>query len=408
MKLRPNPILHVALDFGHAEIKVGRMAQQRHEVFFEFDAGFLGQGLNISPIRLPLKAGVQATPFRPFEGLFGVFSDSLPDGWGRLLLDRALTVRGIAPQSLTSLDRLAYVGRRGMGGLVYYPEIDLEDRYSQELELDRLAEEMNAVMEGEASDLLDELYRLGGSSAGARPKILAGFDPQTGRIIHGEQSLPTGFEGWLIKFPSSHDQKDIANVEFAYSLMARAAGVEMTETHLFPGKKGRTYFGIKRFDQEGNRRFHMHTATGLLHSDHRIPALDYEQLMQLALHLNRDFREAEKLFRLAIFNVFARNRDDHGKNFSFLMDDKGSWRFAPAYDLTFSSGPGGEHSTTVLGEGRQPGGQQLLPLGEKFSIKERKNIIDEVRDAVQHWPEFAASAGVSNASAKLIGKAIMA
>jgi serine/threonine-protein kinase HipA len=406
VNIRANEILNVALDFGDAEVKVGRMAQRRHQISFEYDGGFLNSGIQISPLRLPLKAGLQIATYQPFEGLFGVFNDSLPDGWGRLLLDRALAARGIAPQVLTALDRLAYVGRHGMGALVYYPEIGSDAGPDGELDLNALADEMIAVLEGEASNILDQLYFMGGSSAGARPKIMAGFDPVTSRIIHGQRHLMQEYSHWLIKFPSSNDQKDIALIEAAYAQMAQAAGIEMMETKVFEGNRGRKYFGTKRFDRARNRRIHMHTATGLLHSDHKAFILDYEQLMRLALILNRDHREAEKLFRLAAFNVLAHNRDDHGKNFSFLMNEQGDWRFAPAYDLTFSAGPGGEHSTLVMGEGKRPTMDHLLRLGEKFSIKDRKAILDEVREAVNLWGKFAGELGVSKESKALVEKTI--
>lgn len=380
------------------------MAQRRHEVFFEYDVAFLETGLQISPLRLPLRPGLQTAAYQPFEGLFGVFNDSLPDGWGRLLLDRALTKHGVVPQGLTALDRLSYVGRHGMGALLYYPELEIGPSTFGDLDLNVLADEVVAVVDGEASAILDQLYLMGGSSAGARPKIVAGYEPAGGHLVHGQKHLPPGYSHWLIKFPSSSDPRDIALIEQAYAMMARAAGVEMMETKVFQGNRGRFYFGTKRFDREGSHRLHMHTATGLLHSDHRLPSLDYEHLIQLTLHLHRDLREAEKLFRLAAFNVFAHNRDDHGKNFSFLMDPTGNWRLAPAYDLTFSSGPGGEHCTTVMGEGRHPSTGHLLRLGEMFSIKERKAILEEVKDAIGRWKEFATEMGVSKASQSMVQK----
>jgi serine/threonine-protein kinase HipA len=406
MKSKANEVLHVALDFGEAEVKVGRMAQRRHEIFFEYDEGFLTTKLELSPLQLPLSSGVKSAKVRSFDGLFGVFNDALPDGWGKLLLDRALAAKGIAYQELSPLDRLAYVGRRGMGALVFYPEMEMDGQQEGLLDLNGLADEMVQVLEGDASELLDRLYLMGGSSAGARPKIVAGYDPEGHRIVHGQQPLPQGFEHWLIKFPSSSDPKDIAQVEYAYSLMARAAGLEMTETKMFQGDKGRMYFATKRFDRQGSRRLHMHTASGLLHADHRTPNLDYELLMRLGLRLDNDMRTANKIFRLAAFNVFAHNRDDHSKNFSFLMNPDGHWYFSPAYDLTFSGGPAGEHCTTILGEGRAPSAQHLLALGEKFGIKQQKNILEEVKIAVARWPEFADQANVGKTSAALIQKTL--
>lgn len=406
MQLRSTDILNAGIDFGDGVRKVGRMAQRRYEVFFDFDEEFLGAGLDISPLRLPLQAGVQTTRYRPFQGLFGVFGDSLPDGWGRLLLDRALAARGVAHQDLSPLDRLAYVGRTGMGAMVYWPEIEGPQTGGDMLDLALLSAEMTRILEGESSEMLDNLYMMGGSSGGARPKVVVGYDPLGKRVMHGIHDLPDGYEHWLVKFGASTDSKDMAMVEQAYALMARAAGIEMTETALLQGSGGRHFFGTRRFDREGRRRLHMHTAAGLLHADHRFPSLDYDHLMQLCLRLNRDFREAEKLYRLAAFNVLARNRDDHGKNFSWLMDASGHWRFAPAYDLTFSSGPMGEQSTTVMGEGKQPGREHLLQLGEKYSLKNRKAIIEEVLSAVQMWHRFADEAGVTATSRSTVAKAL--
>lgn len=405
MDLKPTEILHVALLLDR-EVKVGRMAYQRNKIYFEYDPDFLDSGFELSPFRLPLESGVKRAEYQPFEGLFGVFNDSLPDGWGRLLLDRALLARGIAYQRLTPLDRLAYVGRHGMGALVYYPEANLEDSGEEFLNLNTLADEVALVLEGESSEVLEELVKLGGSSAGARPKVIVGYHPETRQLIHGTRQLPEGFEPWLIKFASSSDLIDVGRLEYAYSNMARAAGLDMTPTALFPGSKNRAWFGIRRFDRVEGRRLHTHTASGLFQVSHRIPNLDYATLMHAALDLNNHIGEAKKVFRLAAFNVYAHNRDDHGKNFTWLMDTEGTWRFSPAYDLTFSFGPGGEHSTTVLREGRNPGTEELMRTGEMFSIKERKVILEEVREAVSRWETFAREAGVGKDSTRQIAKTL--
>jgi serine/threonine-protein kinase HipA len=182
----------------------------------------------------------------------------------------------------------------------------------------------------------------------------------------------------------------------------------MMPTYLFPAKKGAGYFGVERFDRVHDKRLHMHTVSGLLHADHRLPSLDYEQIIRATLALTRNVQEVEKILRLAAFNIFAHNRDDHAKNFSFLMDDKGSWNVSPAYDLTFSGGPGGEHSTTVMGEGKRPGKEHLLMLATKIGIAKplANSIIDEVKDAVQQWPIHAEEAGVTKASKKIIADVI--
>ena len=181
----------------------------------------------------------------------------------------------------------------------------------------------------------------------------------------------------------------------------KAAGIDMPDVKLFQGKMG-TYFGVKRFDRDGNERKHVHTASGLLHADHQLPSLDYENLMRCSLFLNKDIRDVEKLFRLATFNVFSHNRDDHSKNFSFIMDKEGGWSFAPAYDLTFSYGPGGEHSATIDGVGRNPGSKQLLKLADKFQIKHPNQIIEEVKESVSRFTFFAKEVEVGSKLIKVV------
>ena len=220
------------------------------------------------------------------------------------------------------------------------------------------------VLDGTSDDVLAELIALNGSSAGARPKALIGVNDKRDHIIHGVHDLPAGYTPWMVKFPNSQDGLDAGAIEYVYALMAKEAGVSMPDVHLFPAKRGTGYFAIKRFDRDGDKRYHMHTACGLLHSDFRTPSLDYEDLVALTGMLTRDVREVEKLYQLAVFNVLAHNRDDHSKNFSYLMDSQGRWKISPAYDLTFSSGPRGEQSTMVMGEGRNPNTIHLLKLAQ--------------------------------------------
>lgn len=405
MKLKPVELIHVSIHLGET-VPVGRLALYQGKIYFEYDPEFIRRGIEISPFKLQLKTGAQLCEDRVFEGLFGVFNDSLPDGWGRLLLDRAVQAHGVAHQSLTPLDRLAHVGQHAMGALTYSPDYSEVPENLDYLNLITIEQEVNKVLEGEATDMLSELLELGGSSAGARPKVLVGYNASEGKLIHGLSEQPAGYEPWMVKFPSSLDQKDIAHIEYAYALMAKAAGVTMPETRLFQQSSGKTYFGVKRFDRQEGKRVHMHTAAGLLHADHRIPSLDYENLLRATMALTRDMKQVYEVFRLAVFNVFAHNRDDHSKNFSFLMDAQGEWTFAPAYDLTFSYGPGGEHSSMVMSEGRNPGTAQLKKLGEKFQVAKPLAIIEEVRESVSNWKEFAKEAGVSKESTTIVNKTL--
>jgi len=400
MRYQQTEVVKVYLQMDEDRLFVGRLAQYKGQILFEYDSDFLSSGLQISPFNLPLKNGVQPGSRNIFEGLPGVFNDSLPDGWGRLLLDRAVLARGIPFQRLTPLDRLAHVGVRGMGALIYEPDLEKVEGNGELLYLDKLHDAAQEVLSGESQDVIEQLFQLGGSSAGARPKVLVGYDPSEGKILSDENNKC--YEPWMVKFASSSDQNDIGNIEYAYSKMAKSAGIEMPETRLFEGESGRAYFGVKRFDRVDGRRVHMHTASGLLNADHRYPSLDYENLIRTTLALCKDMREVNKVFRLACFNVLTHNRDDHSKNFSFLMNSHGNWTFSPAYDLTFSYGPGGEHSATVAGEGRTPGKRQLMTLAEKFNIKDGEQIIEEVRAVANSWQDFAKLAGVSSTSAKAI------
>ena len=369
---------------------MGRLLLKNRQIFFEYDAGFIKKGLELSPFKLPLKTSVIASNDRTFEGLFGVFNDSLPDGWGRLLLDRKLMSLGVNPGILSPLDRLFFVGSQGMGALSYEPENQRSTKALRE-DLDEINHEIQITLE-ENDTYVDDLLILGGSSAGARPKVL----------------LRINEEDWLIKFRSSLDPKDIGAIEYAYRLMSKEAGLNVPEAKLFPSRKGLGFFGVKRFDRKGNKRIHMQTLAGLLHADHREPSLDYETIMKATIYLTRDVRECEVQFRNAVFNVLSHNRDDHSKNFSFLMDKNGIWSVSPAYDLTFSSGLAGEHTTMIMGEGKNPTKNHLLKLASIGNIKKENalKIIEQVSEATHKWYDFAENAGVSKLQNKNIGEAL--
>ena len=395
--------IKVGLNFGEEITSVGRLALRDRKIYFEYDASFIKSGPAISPLRLPLQSGVTSFDYHLFEGLPGVFNDSLPDGWGRLLFDRFARSKGILPADITPLDRLAHAGVNALGALVYEP--DHSDHSSNEqVNLDVLACQTRDVLEGESTDLLAELIALNGSSGGAGPKALIGVDEEFENIVHGVSELPEGYQPWIVKFPNSEAGLDAGAIEYVYSLMAIEAGIAMPQVHLFDESAGAGFFAIKRFDRIGDKRLHMHTACGLLHSDYRTPSLDYEDLIALTGSLTRDVREVEKIYRQAVFNVLAHNRDDHSKNFTFLMNEKGEWALSPAYDLTFSSGPRGEQSTLVMGEGRNPGQDHLRKLGQEAGLSNDRieQILNQTRSALSKWEELAAQYGVSASSIALI------
>lgn len=338
------------------DILVGTLAKTPERVVaFEYDLDWLNNGFSISPFSLPLIKKVFIPKYEPFDGLFGVFNDSLPDGWGRLLVDRLFLKNKINPVEIDNLNRLAVVQESGMGALTYKPEhrFQTENDVSN---LDILAQECSKILESQNSDNLDELFQLGGSSGGARPKILTSIDN----------------EDWIIKFPSSTDPKNIGEKEYQYSLCAKNCGINMTETKLLPSEICSGYFGIKRFDRKNGKKVHMVSASGLLETSHRLPNLDYNLLMKLTLELTRNYEDIEQLFRLMCFNVFAHNRDDHSKNFSFLYDDnKKEWHLSPAYDLTYSFSFNGEHATTINGEGKNPSLDNIFAVAKNIGLKEK-------------------------------------
>ena len=373
--------------------KIGTLALKDKKIYFEYDKEFLKSCIELSPYKLPLKVGLFRCDDDTFEGVWGVFADSLPDGWGRLLMDRHLQNVGINPHSISPLDRLALVGNHAMGALSYEPDVAPENSL-EEIVLDDLAQSSQDILEGSSEILLDELLTLGGSSAGARPKVLVQLSEDLQDICHGREALKEGYSYWLVKFASSLDAKEVGAIEYAYYLMAKDAGLEIQPCVLLKGKKG-SYFATKRFDRVGEKRVHMHSVAGLIHSDFRYPALDYDDLLRLTLHLTKNMQDVKKVFRLACFNLFSHNRDDHAKNFSFLMNEEGKWRFSPAYDLTYSYGVGTEHSTMFMGEGKNPTKKHLELLAKNHLIKEYSKIIDTVYESVKKWQLFSAKAGVS-------------
>ena len=349
------------------DILVGTLAKTPERVVaFEYDSDWLNNGFSISPFSLPLIKKVFIPKYEPFGRLFGVFNDSLPDGWGRLLVDRLFLKNKINPAEIDNLNRLAVVQESGMGALTYKPEHRFEAENSI-ADYDILAQECSKILESQNSDNLDELFQLGGSSGGARPKILISIDN----------------EDWIIKFPSSSDSKNIGEKEYQYSLCAKDCGINMTETRLFPSKICSGYFGIKRFDRKNGKKVHMVSASGLLETSHRLPNLDYNTLMKLTLELTRNYQDIEQLFKLMCFNVFAHNRDDHSKNFSFLYDDtKKEWHLSPAYDLTYSYSFNGEHATTINGEGKNPTLDDILAVAKNIGLKEKfaKDIASDIQE----------------------------
>ena len=315
-----NKVLNVHIDGS----LVGTMAETADRRYaFAYDKQWLKSGYPISPFSLPLEDQVFVPTSRTFHGLWGVFADSLPDAWGQLLVDRMLKSRGIDPAAVSQLERLAIVGASGMGALTYRPAWEMEKESSME-DLDELAASCQRLLNHEDVSDLDTLFRMGGSSGGARPKVMT--------------------DEWIVKFPAKGDRPDSGLMEKAYMDCAADCGIIVPESKIMPSRNGGGYFAVRRFDRERMadgtlKRVPMLSAAALLELDWRTPSMDYHTLMKLTKILCMEHPEdMQQMFRRACFNVFAHNRDDHAKNFSFVYDArKDLWHVSPAYDLTCST-----------------------------------------------------------------------
>ena len=378
--------LKVFLNMYGIRQEVGMLLQDKQRIFFEYSPDFLKSGIELSPFKLPLKAGVFEEKSRVFDGLFGLFNDSLPDGWGCLLLDRKLRKLGKSYAEITPLDRLSLIGANPMGALEYEPAAGDSDLYG-DIELDSLSGEVDRILDGEESLVLDELLKLNGSSGGARPKIVACVSSDRKQIIHGGKSVPDGFTPWIIKFSEKHDPQSSGELEYRYSLAAKAAGITMPETHLFSLKDGRGCFGVQRFDRTLKGKVHTHTACGLLHASHRFASRDYENLLKLTWILTRNHADVVEMVRRMIFNIKSGNKDDHSKNFSFLLNSRYQWQLAPAYDLTPSAGINGEQTCMVNGKGRDITDADLIKTAATANISEveAKALIDQITTALREY-----------------------
>ncbi|MBW6419356.1 type II toxin-antitoxin system HipA family toxin [Celeribacter sp. PS-C1] len=402
--------LNVTLDFsGVGEgIAVGQLGWDRtqREVVAEWDADFPQAGLNVSPLLVKSYSGLLRPKARAFGELPGLFGDSLPDGWGRLLIDRTLTSRGKSRSEITDLDRLAMVGSHGMGALCYRPEDDypIED----DLDLDWFDGLVPEIGNDVAAEDLERLRGIAGGSQGARPKFVAILDEANERLHDHRMPLEDGWRHVLAKRRAQGDVEGAVEAEAAYSDLARAAGVEMTPVAVLRASEGEPYFITDRFDRQENERLHMQTVAALLDVDFRTAQLDYIELLKVVRMMTRDYREVEQMFRRMVFNARVMNRDDHLKNHAFLMDASGEWRLAPAYDVSFSLGPGGEHTLLIAGEGRRPGREHFLEAAKKAGIKEKRaaEIVEEIDGVVRDWSGYADVRDVPSVLRKQIAEEI--
>ncbi len=386
---------------------LGTLADTGREILFEYSARAITRGLQLSPLHQPLpRAGAAAVTFRGktfFLGLPGFIADALPDGWGMLLMDRALRQQDRDPRAVSVLERLAIVGELTMGALVFEPA-DEGTLPAEILQLKALAREVFDLHadEAKAGEHLRHLMQLGGSPQGARPKVLVDFNARTGQVSSGIP-LTGSATPWLIKFPAANEHREVCAVEELYARVARVARVaraatDMPRSRFFDLGIKHSAFGVERFDRvvRGVRgkqllRVPIMSLSALLEVDHRLPALDYETVLLATLRITGDQRELTKAYARCVLNVVLHNRDDHSRNFAFRLDEQGLWKLSPVFDLTFSFGPGGEHATSVAGHGKDINRAHLMQVAKAggLSVKAAQRCLTEGIAAVQSMTRLA-------------------
>ncbi len=372
--------LQVIYDGWGERWPLGTLADTGRDIMFEYSPQAVERGLQLSPMHQPLpRAGAAAVSYKGEAhsyGLPGFIADALPDGWGMLLMDRAVRKLGRNPREVSVLERLAIVGERAMGALSFEPS-DEDILPAEKLQLKELAKEVIALQADENSGAdkadaqLRHLMQLGGSPQGARPKVLVDFNARTGQLSSG-MPLTGSATPWLMKFPAESEHREVCAVEELYARVARHGGIDMPRSRFFDLGAKYSAFGVERFDRVVKDkqiiRVPIMSMSAYLQADHRLPSLDYETILLATLRITGDQREVVKALERCIFNVIMHNRDDHSRNFAFRMDEQGMWKLSPAFDLTYSFGPGGEHSTSVAGHGKHITRAQLLQVAKAGGI----------------------------------------
>ena len=391
---------------------------------FQYTAEFARSGIEIAPIEMPLDERVYAFPKlarESFHGLPGMLADSLPDRFGNALINAWLATQGRAPGSFNAVERLCYIGARGMGALEFAPATGPKARDTQNVEVDalvRLASDVlsqrhqlhHSLADEPSAETLRDILRVGTSAGGARAKAIIAWNRETNEVRSGQVAAGKGFDYWILKFDGVsgnqdkelEDPKGYGTIEYAYALMARAAGINISECRLLE-ENGRRHFMTRRFDRlEGGEKLHMQSLAALGHYDFNLAgAYSYEQALQMIRRLGLDMSTIEEQFRRMAFNIIARNQDDHVKNIAFLMDKRGRWSLSPAYDVTYSFNPDGlwtsKHQMTM--NGRRDGYtlEDFRQCAKSASMKRGRAeaIIAQVTDAVRRWPEFSEATGVN-------------
>lgn len=402
---------------------------------FDYERKFIRSGLDIAPIMMPI-GKYKGAPYQflenrnnCFKGLPGLIADSLPDAFGNQIIDEWFANKGISQEEVTPMDRLCYVGKRAMGALEFEPCSPLKGMEESSIihiqELTELAKSVftdrmtfQAKLRQEGRNIFD-ILKVGTSAGGAKPKAIIAYNDQTGEVRSGQVKAPEGFGYWLMKFDggtySEHAQitdnpQGIGNIEYAYYKMAEACGIQMTECRLLTEGSSH-HFMTKRFDRtETGEKIHVQTIAGLAHYD-RDQRHSYEEIFRVMRLMKLPYPQQEELFRRMVFNVMARNHDDHTKNFSFLMDKNGVWRLAPAYDLCYSYTPNGKwtnrHQLSLNGKQEGFTMKDLITTAENMGIRNHKIIIGEVQEAISRWKEFAEASGVKQEHIQLIGNNLL-
>lgn len=404
---------------------------ERQVANFEYAADFVGSGIQVAPLTMPLSRRIYSFPGlsrATFRGLPGLLSDSLPDDFGNALINNWLARQGRTPDSFNPVERLCYTGSRGMGALEYAPMLGPAEGPSAHLDLEALTalaadilrsrDQVHGTFTAPVQEsTLTDILRVGTSAGGARAKAIIAWNPQTQEVRSGQVPAGQGFSYWLLKFDgvSGNRDKELDDpegyglIEYGYYLMARAAGITMAESRLLV-ENGRSHFMTKRFDRlDGGGKLHMQTLCGLAHFDFRQPgAYSYEQALQVVRRLHLPMDSIEELFRRMVFNILARNQDDHVKNTAFLMQPSGKWALAPAYDMTYSYNPAGAwtgtHQMSLNGKRDHFEFEDLEACAAACSMKKGRaaELLREVTVAVEAWQDFAAQAGVPAGVARKI------
>ncbi|MHA3737613.1 type II toxin-antitoxin system HipA family toxin [Pseudomonas sp. Eth.TT006] len=334
---------------------------------FEYSDKAKKRGLELSSLSLPLQGARLSRDFPPHQlGLPGPVYDSLPDGWGMLLMDRLFKRRGLNPARIGPLARLAYIGNNAMGAMSFKPVAPEMQEPQMHVPIELLAAEVQQVLKGEGGELLQKLLLVGGAPQGARPKALVYRDPDSGMFT---TAATPGFEAWLVKFPARHEHPEVCVIEMVYAECLRLCGIQTPDTQYFSLSDGMAAFASKRFDRQDGLRVPMQSLAAFTGADFRSPgSLDYVNFLRATQRCTNDVREKALAFERAVFNVVFNNRDDHPKNFAYTMSSTGDWKLAPAYDVTFCEGSGGYHQMDVMGEALEIDRKAMFGLAAEAEV----------------------------------------